>query len=85
MTTVAPHWRDFGIALGFKVEALDVIEQSCFHQPRQCMQKLFGEWARSMGNYSWAGLIEALQDSEYDDLADDILKALKQRSVYLKS
>ncbi len=84
MATVAPYWREFGIALGFKLEALDFIER-CFHQPRQRMQKLFGDWAHSMDNYSWAGLIEALKDSEHDDLADDILKALKQRSVYLKS
>lgn len=83
MRTVTPRWRDFGIALGFSVEDLDTIEQGCLRQPRDCIQQLFAEWARSMDNYSWSGLVQALVDSEHENLASDVSKALSQRSLKL--
>ncbi len=80
MTKVTPRWGDFGIALGFTIDELDTIEQGCLREPRRCIQRLFGEWARGKDNYSWSGLVEALKDSGHENLADDVMKALACRS-----
>ena len=76
MHEVTSRWRDFGVALGFSVNELDVIEMGCLREPRDCIQKLFGEWAMSKDTYSWDGLVEALQDAGFSDLATRVGKAV---------
>ncbi len=80
ISEVTPHWRDFGIALGFSIAELDAIEMGCLRDPRACLQKLFGQWVLSKESYSWNGLIEALRDSELDNLAVDVEHFLCSRT-----
>ncbi len=69
MTEVAPRWKEFGIALGFSASEIDTIDQGCLHEPRSCIVKLFGEWTMSKPTYSWQGMIEALKDCDFENLA----------------
>jgi hypothetical protein len=78
MDKVTPRWKDFGIALGFAIEELETIELGCLRDPRQCILKLFGEWAISKPSYSWQGMIEALRDSGLDNLAAEVEKFLSK-------
>ena len=76
MSDVTPCWRELGVALGFSTTELDTIEKGCFWQPKDCIQRLFGEWAKSKDSYSWSGLVEALRDAGFNDLADRVDEAV---------
>ncbi len=80
MEEVTPKWREFGIALGFSIVELDTIEHGCLREPRNCIQRLFGEWATSKPTYSWNGLVEGLERSGHDNLATRVTRALSRRS-----
>ncbi len=79
MDRVTPRWREFGIALGFSIDELDTIEQGCLREPRNCVQRLFGEWTISKPTYSWQGMIEALMDCEFDNLAAKVERFISNR------
>ena len=80
MDEVTPRWRDLGIALGFSTIDLDTIERGCLREARDCIQKLFGEWAQSKDSCSWSGLVEALRDAGFNDLAGRVDEALSTLS-----
>ena len=76
MNTVSSRWREFGIALGFQSSDLDAIDTSCQKECVHCTEKLFGKWSQEGQNYSWDGLITALEDANFHNLVCDLKKAL---------
>ncbi len=79
MSQVTPRWRDFGIALGFTIVELDIIELQCPRDPQTCIQKLFGQWAQTKESYSWHGMVVALKDSDHNNLAAEVEQFLASR------
>ncbi len=79
MKEVTPKWMDFGIALGFDMTELEIIELACLRDPRACIRQLFGQWALSKESYSWSQMVEALNDCELDNLAAEVKEFLFSR------
>lgn len=73
---IVPKWREVGIALGFATSSLDAIAINCSGDVAVCTEKLFTAWEREGANFSWDGLIEALHDANFKNLARDIKNAL---------
>ena len=77
MDEVKPHWRAFGIALGFSIGDLDAIEEEGLRKPGRCIQSVFGEWSRKKSeSYNWNGLIAALTKAGFTDLATRVARVI---------
>lgn len=79
MHTIAPKWRQLGIALGFDSSDLDTIEATC-RDVLVCSEKLFCLWTQKGENYSWRGLLTALEDADFLNLTKDLRTALDHLS-----
>ena len=64
--TVAARWRDVGIALRLKYDALDNIETKCSNDPHRALELMVKEWlkrnynVRKFGEPTWQKLVEAV-------------------------
>ena len=81
MDTVAPQWRDLGIALSFVSPELDTIEEACLRNPKRCIERLFSQWFTWQSGYSWKMLIEALEVANFPTLARDLKRALPHKRL----
>lgn len=76
MDTVASEWRQFGIALGLRSSNIDTIKAECNRNVKTCTERLFNLWVHRAGNCSWDGLLEALENAGFNNLVQDLQKAL---------
>ena len=76
---VSAKWRDFGYRFGQEDE-LEEVEEECRGKPRRCWCKVMSKWMENGGTpaypASWEGLITALEDVEYCEVAKELERAL---------
>lgn len=80
MKTVAASWRQVAIALHFEGSVIEIISESARSYPEPACEDMFRRWLRGEGRgpITWDTLIESLEDAEFENLADDLRKSLKE-------
>ena len=75
----AEMWKNLGIELGIRSEALRVIEHSN-HNVVGCCSAMFQSWCEKQTTASWRQLIEALRQLQLNYLASQIESKLTPAS-----
>ena len=79
---VTPKWYQFGLAVGINKETLD--EFSNF-PPEECIVEMLDLWLRtSESAITWRDVADALKETGFHLLAENILKVYKTGEMLLK-
>ena len=81
MKTIAPRWRDVGIAFGLDSSDLNSIETSCLRDVKRCTEQVMITWLEKGMGCTWKGLMEALEDAEFFDLAIKLKNVLSTSEI----
>lgn len=78
---VSAKWQKFGLLLGLTVNELELIEMKNLGDASQSWMQVMQTWFdRGSSDYpaTWQGLTELLEDLDYHQVSQDLLKALEQ-------
>ena len=73
MESVAPHWKQMAVALGFSVARIKSIEKGEHYQPFDASLKIFSCWLvgeHDLKSPTWEVLIQCLRQANLLDIAE---------------
>ena len=72
--TIAYRWQDVALALRFKGSMIASIKESTFSNVEEGCRMMLDWWleGRCHEPVTWEGLVEALQEANFVDLADSL-------------
>ena len=80
VSKTSSKWREFGRLFGQEEDELEAVEVECRGKSSSCWWKVISKWRENGGTpaypASWEGLITALEDVEYSEVARQLVRAL---------
>ena len=73
MESVAPHWKQVAVALGFNLARIKSIEKGVHYQPDDASFEIFSSWLqgeRDLKPPTWEVLIQCLRQANLLDIAE---------------
>ena len=79
--TVAPHWEELAITLGFRHYVIETVKRDYKSDARGACRRMFLMWIEHkeenlIGPVTWATLIQCLEDAEFSSLAEALKETL---------
>ena len=80
--SIAPRWKDFGITFGISLAELQAFERQNMLNQEDCCYSVFYRWLQNGSQprdayaVTWRGLIKALRDTSFREIANELETAL---------
>ena len=80
METVAAHWEELAVALGFDWCVVEAIQRDTHFQTASACHQILQRWLEEKGLHpvNWHTLTQALIDTSYPKLATDVRELLNR-------